>query len=288
MVIPEQIKEFVKRNGPVLPVQIAKEINSNTIIASAHLSESVANKELRISHIKVGTSPLYYLPGQEASLQKFSNHLHEKERKAYELLKNKEILRNNKLEPVIRVALKNINDFAVPLQVNYKENSEIFWRWYLLSNQEAEKLIKAELEEKPVPRKAEPQGAEEQKELVKKIMPGEVQKETKETQKEPAEPLLKLINNYFHQNKIKIINERTIRKNSEAEFIIELPSTVGQLTYYCRAKTKKKINEGDLSAVFITGQSKKLPVLLLTKGELTKKAKKMLEKEFKGMSVKKI
>jgi hypothetical protein len=76
-----------------------------------------------------------------------------------------------------------------------------------------------------------------------------------------------------------------IRKSSEADYVIKVPSSVGALTYYCKAKSKKKITEGDLSSAFIHGQTRKLPTLFLTNGELTKKARDMLEKEFRGMSV---
>ena len=63
---------------------------------------------------------------------------------------------------------------------------------------------------------------------------------------------------------------------------------MGVLPFYCKAKNKKTINDGDLSSVFIQSQSRKLPVLLLTTGDLTKKAKELLEKEFRGMHIKRI
>lgn len=319
----EKITEFIRLNGPGLPMQVAKQINSDTLMASAHLSELVSSKKLKISHVKVGSSPLYYLPGQEANLQKFSDRLHEKEKKAYELLKNNRVLREISLEPIARVALKNIKDFAVPLEVSYQGKSEIFWKWYLTPNKEAEQLIKEILKETE-PKKADKEKPEEAaagiegkfKERQKKIeeqKPEQIQKEPlkqpiKEAEKTKEQPLqeklakslktkpapkttrqfMDLIADYFTQNKIRIIEKSIARKNSDAEFVIKVPSTVGELAYYCKAKAKKRVNEGDLSAAFINGQSKKLPVLILIKGELTKKAKEMLEKEFKGMSVKRI
>jgi len=139
----EKILQFIKEKGPVLPIDIAKHINSNTLMASAHLSELSSNGKLRISSVKVGGgSPLYYLQGQESQLQRFADNLHEKEKRAYDLLSQKKVVKDNELEPVIRVALRAIKDYAVPLQVNFKGNSEIFWRWYLLTNKEAEELIK--------------------------------------------------------------------------------------------------------------------------------------------------
>jgi hypothetical protein len=43
-----------------------------------------------------------------------------------------------------------------------------------------------------------------------------------------------------------------------------------------------------MAAAFVQGQLRKLPTLLLSTGTLSKKAKEMLGKEFKGMVVKQI
>ena len=45
------------------------------------------------------------------------------------------------------VALRNIKDFAFKLEVSVDNKSEIFWKWYLIDNNEAEKIIKGILEE---------------------------------------------------------------------------------------------------------------------------------------------
>ncbi len=142
MDIKEKILDFIKNKGPVLPVEISKEINSDILMASAHLSELTSNKKLRISSVKVGSSPLYYLPGQEEQLQNFSSTLQEKEKRTYDLLSQKKVLRDSELDPLSRTTVRQIKDFAVPLKVNHKGNTEIFWRWYLLPTEEAEKTIK--------------------------------------------------------------------------------------------------------------------------------------------------
>ena len=146
--VKQKIIELIRIKGPVIPVQISKEINSDILLSSAHLSELSSEGKVKISNIKVGGTPLYYLPGQESSLQNFSNNLHEKEKKAFDLLRDKKILRDNKSEPVRRVALREIKDFAVPLQVTYQINKEIFWKWYILSREEASSLIKSYLTKK--------------------------------------------------------------------------------------------------------------------------------------------
>ena len=132
---------MINIKGPVIPSQISKEINSDILMASAHLSELSSEGRVKVSNLKIGGTPLYFLKGQESQLERFSDNLHEKERKAYELLKEKKVLRDNKLEPVIRVALRGIKDFAIPLQVTFQNNKEIFWRWHSSNKEEATALV---------------------------------------------------------------------------------------------------------------------------------------------------
>ena len=81
---------------------------------------------------------------------------------------------------------------------------------------------------------------------------------------------------------------KTIRKKSEIDLIISVPSGVGNIEYFCKAKNKKRINHADLSSAFVQGQLKKLPVLFITTGSLTKKAKEMLGNEFKNIKINKL
>ena len=147
----EKILGIIKVKGPVLPVQISKEIGSNILMASAHLAELTANGKLKISAIKVGGSPLYYLAGQEEMLHRFTENMNDKEKKAFDLLMQSKILRDSEQEPVIRVALRAIKDFAVPLNVSYGDNKEVFWKWHLMPDAEAEQAIKSKMNvaEKP-------------------------------------------------------------------------------------------------------------------------------------------
>ena len=141
----EKILTIIKEKGPILPVKVSKEINDNILMTSARLSELLTAKQIKISNLKVGGSPLYYFSGQENKLQNFVDNLNGTEKKAYELLGQNKILRDFGQEPAIRVALRQIKDFAVPLQVNYENKIEIFWKWYLTDNKEAEILIKNKL-----------------------------------------------------------------------------------------------------------------------------------------------
>ena len=276
--VSQRVLEIVRLKGPVIPTQISTEIGTSSLLASAILSELVSNSNLKISSVKIGGTPLYYAPGQEEKLQNYTKYLHEKETKAYELLKSKSVLRDKALEPVTRVALRQIKDFAAPLNVSTATGTELFWKWYLLSNEEAEPLIKQllQIEEKPAQPTA---NLPNQQTLAPK---------PKKATRKSSDDFVKKILEYLSRNKIEVIEKIENKKKNEAEFVVAVPSPVGSIKYYSKAKDKKNCNEGDLSTAFVQGQNRKLPVLFLTTGKLTKKATEMLQKEFSTINVQKV
>ncbi|MBI2656044.1 hypothetical protein HYX06_06495 [Candidatus Woesearchaeota archaeon] len=304
MELREKIVEIVKSKGPVLPVQISKEIGTNILMASAHLAELTASKRLKISNVKVGGSPLYYLAGQEPMLQKFTGNFNDKEKKAFDLLSQIRILVDSEQEPVMRVALREIKDFAMPLNVTYNSKTEIFWKWFLTPDDEAEKIIKTKLGiDKPEEKKIEAKKAEPIKPLKEKPAPKEIKESPQQKLKEPIEKLqekrgrkpkekedlfLKDLMKFFEKNRINIISSEVVKRNSEIDFVVEIPSVVGNLQYYCKAKNKKRTSDSDLSTAYVKGQLKKLPVLVLSTGELSSKAQEMLAKELSSLTFKNI
>ncbi|MBN2454733.1 hypothetical protein JXB11_04265, partial [Candidatus Woesearchaeota archaeon] len=79
-----QVLELVNRRGPIIPSQISGEIGTDILLASAILSELASKKQIRVSKLKVGGTPLYYFPGQEEKLQEFIKYLNGKQREAYD------------------------------------------------------------------------------------------------------------------------------------------------------------------------------------------------------------
>lgn len=290
------------RIRPLQPTNVAKALGKDSFMASAMLADLASKGKLKISNIKVGSSPLYYLPGQEASLQDFIKSLNEKDQKTVILLSEKKILRDKELDPLTRVSLRQTKDFSIPLEVGLNEQRELFWKWYLLSNEEAERLIKEVLnikepeikEEQPKEIQTQtPQPELEDKKIEKKARRKRIEKQEKieiveEKQQLNQENLINFDENvkkFFQENKI-IIQEQLIQKKN-SELLIEIPSPVGSLNYYCVVKDKRKITNGDLSNAFVQGQLKKLPILFITNGELTKKAEEIF-KQLKGLTVKRI
>ncbi|MBU0459231.1 MAG: hypothetical protein KJ771_00315, partial [Nanoarchaeota archaeon] len=88
---------------------------------------------------------------------------------------------------------------------------------------------------------------------------------------------------------INVEETELIRKNSEIEFLVRITSVVGETTYFCKARKKKRCDEKDISAAYMQAQIKKLPLLFLYTEELTRKAQEMLESDaFKNALIKKI
>ena len=277
----ESVLEIVKFKGPLLPVQIAKDIGTNIMFAGALLSELVSNGKIKITNVKMGGSPLYYTDNQIEKLQDLIKHLNEKDRQTALLLKEKKILRDNECTPLQRVSLREIKDFAKPLQAKENEQVELFWKWYLVSDEEAKGLIEEVMKEyKPV---------EEVKKIDKKI---EIEKEIKKVKpkverKKPTKSLgLKNVNDYFNQNNIKILNADVVNKNKEVNYVVEITSDIGNLNFFVKFKDKRKIEEGDLSLAL--NEAKNMPLIFLSNGDLSKKAKKLIENEFKGIIFRKL
>ncbi len=335
--ITDRVKQLVRMRGPLIPSQISKEIGTNILMASAILSELSSKNDVKISSVKIGGSPLYYVQGQEPKLQNYLGSLHQKEKEAFEQLKTSGVLKDRSLEPVIRVALRQIKDFAKPIEASMDGNVELFWKWYLLSNEEAEAAIKnmlvlkegksagaAQLQQQIL--QIEPVAGTEtpaiaaissplaqsiQQQIQQQLRPQQPQmaqsplqqatatlvKETSQTQtkklirQKTALPttteFTKIINEFFATGWIEV-ESQALSKKSESEYVVLLPSPVLKLRYYLIAKNKKTCTDSDISSAIVQGQLKKLPVLLLTRGELSKKAQELLAKEIGAIVVKKI
>ena len=275
------------QTAPLLPSGVAKALNTNSIMAGAMLSEMCSKGVLKTSALKVGGSPLYYKPGNEAQLFNHIGSLNEKDRRTVLKLKEEKIIRETEADPLTRVSLATVKDFAKPLTVSYDNKQETFWKWFELADADAEELIRLIIEP-PKTQPEKPKLAETPKKA-ETLKPVEAQQKVLEPTEKKTEPTGNFwdkIHGFFTQNNITL-HEKTAVKKTDFDLILELPSPVGTLTYYCKARSKKKITDADISAAYVQGQIKKLPVIFLTDGELNKQAITVLS-QLKGITVKKV
>jgi hypothetical protein len=187
----EKVFEILKIRGPMLPLEIGKLTGLDSIMAGAYLSELVSNKRARLSYLKVGGSPLYYVDGQEHKLQNYKDSLKGPEKKAFEILKEAKLLKDADLEPVIRVSFQNMKDFAKPIEITQNSHKELYWKWYLVKNDQLRDIlapVQKPAEPEPQPEKEEPKEEvkeETKPEAVKEPEPVR-QHETSEQKEEPV------------------------------------------------------------------------------------------------------
>lgn len=282
----EDVLRAVQELGPVVANKIKQRLGeSDSMLIQVYLSELQKEKKVRMTHLQLGSSSFAYTPQQVPQLENLAKHLNEKDRRAAQKLKQASILRANTQDPLTRVSLQTIKDFAKPLQVKTAQGEETFYRWYTVSSEQAQEKIKEIL---GVTKKA-PESQEEttqtpptEKETQESVKKQEAQKPSKETQQplthidansEFAEEILA----YIREKNVVVHQFEEVRKGSEIDAIIELPTAVGNIKYYCKAKSKKNSNDGDLAAAILTAKSKMLPALYITTGTVTNKAKENKE-----------
>ena len=140
--IKNKIYEEITINGPNFSSALAIKLGVPSLFASALFSELVNEKKLKVSCIKAGESPLYYVEGQETKLENFVGYLTEEQQKAYKLLSVKKLILDDSERVEIRYALRNLKDFVVPLKVRSSDSERLFWKWYKVSNDEVMSTIR--------------------------------------------------------------------------------------------------------------------------------------------------
>lgn len=296
----ERILSSMMVRGPSLPVQIARELGVSPLFAGAFLSELKAEDKLKLSNLRVGSSPLYFLQGQENLLEGFVKHLNNREREAFVLLQGAKVLDDAKQTPVVRVALRAIKDFAVPVKVRVNGESKLFWKYFSLDDSEVGRVISESVEsEREVPIQKSEQAKETQKvkkpvqkeslEAKQKSSPEKKIPDIRKTEKEKLalKPGLgvkrkkeenefgRSVRDYLAGKDVELL-EILSDKKREFEGRVRIDTLFGKQEFYLVAKEKKSATENDLVMGWQKAHGLKLQALIMTTGELNKKAKEHL------------
>ena len=278
----EKIILYLKNNGPTLPVVISKVIEMDPFFASAILSEVLGEKRIKATHMRIGSSPLYFLEGQENQLEKMTSSLKSAEREAFEKLREKKILKDADETPAIRVALRSIRDFAIP----FKLDEQVMWRYYLVTEDEVRKMFS------PIEKKEEKLEKVEKEIVVKKER---VRREVKRKDfassdignNEPAKSFEKKvldispdkgeekseffneIKNYLEGRKIEFLEEIQSDKK-EVVAKVSIDSDVGKINFLLVAKNKKSVSKEEINTAVQRATYSKMPCLIIVRKEPTK------------------
>jgi len=253
--IKEKIISVLRRNGPSLPVHIAREIDSSILFTSAFLSELVSEKKIKMSNLKIGNSPLYLIAGQEYMIEKYFHYLKSKEKEAFHLLKEKKFMKDSEQNPAIRVALKEIKDFAIPFQK--PDTGELYWKFFTVPESEFTEKIK------PEPRK-------EERKKIKKIFKN---KTTKRMSSKKENKLLNKVKEFLSEREIEIVDIISFDKN---EIMLKIKKRDSGTARIFIAYKKKKINEADIIKAAKKAAEFGLPYMIANSGGPLKKVEDLI------------
>jgi hypothetical protein len=300
--LKQNIIESIKKRGPSLPIHIAKDIEMSMLFTSAFLGELVGERRLKISNLRVGSSPIYYLEGQEEKLEDFGTHLKSKEKVAFELLQKERFLEDETQHPAIRVALREIKDYAIP----FEEEGKIIWRYFIepVKNYKKDQIDEKEIieekineelikENKEIPKKEVLEAIEEvrvesnKKEEKREKETGSAKEEKqvedifekekpKEKKKKEYSEFVEKVIDYLEKNNFKIKEELSFKKK-EYHAIIEINSDLGPIDFILYAKEKKTLNTDDLMTAVKIAKEKNTQILFLSLGDLNKKSKEFYD-----------
>lgn len=292
----ERILSLIQMRGPSMSIQISKWIGVSSLFAGAFLSDLYAEKKVKMTNMKVGSSSLYYLEGQEASLENFIEHLQAREKEAFLLLKKENVLDDETQTPVMRVALRAIRDFAIPIRARVNEEVKLFWKYFLMPDSDAkrimqeklglsepaEKMRKEEEEKKEVDggevqesEKAEEEG-EEKAEIKEEKKEETKKREKRKKRKIPENEFSKKMKDYLSGRDIELIEVLSEKKR---EFIarVRVDMVLWKQEFLLVAKDKKLISDSDLTVALQNAQSARMPALFMSLGKLHRKGEEYLK-----------
>ncbi|MCH7850185.1 MAG: hypothetical protein IH845_00915 [Nanoarchaeota archaeon] len=226
--------------------------------------------------MKIGASPLYLIPGQEKKLEDQVEHLRSIEKEAYMRLKEKKILIDESEEPRIRVALRDLKDFAKPFRLQDK----IAWRYAFTPEEEIKNIINKEEtseEELKSSEKTESRAKEEtpkektESKKIEKIF----NKENQSVKIQKPEFLIEL-KEYLKSEKIEFLKEiKTEKKEIVAK--VNISTTLGDINFLLIAKNKMTISKEEINSCLQQGNYNNMPCLLIIRKEPPKNIKELLQ-----------
>ena len=281
----EDIIRIISEKGPSLPAAIASELRIQLLFISAFLSELYREERVKMSHLKIGTSSLYYLPGQEKTLENFIQHMNPREREAFNLVKSNSLLKDTELSPVMRVAIREIKDFAAPIE----KNGEVYWKYIFSENvtipevkensqKNEEQKVEPEKEkvEEPKEEKAEEKPKRTRTHKKKSSPPVSVSLTLNGSSQIPLSEFTEEIKQFLTKN--SFLNIEVI-KSDKKECVLKaaLSQQLGNKEYLIFAKDKKTIKQEEIAVSLQEAHNNKLLCIVMSRGDVDKKSSTFIE-----------
>ncbi len=290
----------VVRTGPVLPVEVASKLGVDSFLANAYLSQLVDAGKIKQSNERVGNSFVYFLAGQEAQASsRISNLLQggkktarmyassvpagpevEQKRQAFtqrlaEIEAKEQIRKPAPQQPLPQIAQQK------PQTVSETQKQEFLstLRPAIESQLKQQAPPQVQSAQLNLPKIPSPQavfaavgqnfnsqrveGMEKAKSVFHKIKSTIFMEEGRVVEKALG---------FLVDAGSEIIGKELRKKGREADILAIVPTPIGPIKFFVMARDKRTVSEAELSLAFTAGQHKKLPVIYVTNGKLTKSA----------------
>ncbi len=263
MSMKDRIFALLKEKGPMFPAEVAAKLGGNSFLAKAYLSELVSGGAIRAESMGLKEGFIYFLPGQEKIAEK----------------KVQEVINFKRTPSMYSEGKKNISPELLEKQKKFSQlTNETLQKDKEMEIRRMQRI--RELEEK---RRIDQRKKQEEAKRISSDTQGRKLKERSlsasvQEKHESKDSFEDMAMDFIQKNGITIVEELESKRKTEIDLIVEVPSPVGNLPFFCKIRNKKKINDSDLSLVHSTAISKNMNALLITKGELSKSAKSFLEK----------
>lgn len=280
--------EIVKQ-GPVLPVEVASKLGVDSFLANAYLSQLIDANKIKASKERVGNAFVYFLPGNESAADSRVQNLLKPTQKTARMFASSvpvgaevEQKRQAFAERLQEIEKKEAIQRAQPKpEVKLVSIAEKVKQEFLDRFRPAITEQLARQDAKSASVLVQPAAKVQDERKIAEQMMQEVEKKVKDVKeiKEVKADSGKLVENtlaFLVGGHADIISKELKKKGKEADIVAYIPSPIGNLKYLIVVRDKKTVSEADLSLAFTEGQSKKLPVLFITGGKLTKTAENYL------------
>ena len=240
----ETVINFLRKNGPSLPVEIGKTLGFNSLLTNAVLSDLIIRGQIKRSVKSIGSSFIYYLQGQEDAMRaKLVSELSIQEKNLLQKIKNSVMLPEEQLNAHDRQFINSVRDF---IKIIKRDNKNLIALCNTPEPAASKPVIKLEVKQE--------------------LKPEAIEKETEGDFNSSVINRLKKLG--------EIINEKVITKGKESEYLLRIKTVLGEQELFVKSKNKSRVNETDLSMIYTQALKLKKPAILITNGSLTKSAEK--------------
>lgn len=294
------ILTYLQQHGPSLPVEVSSDMEEDSLIVSAMLSELAHQKLLIHSRMRIGSVSLYALPSQADALRERLRRefMQEPAHGAIARLEREHLIMEDEARGPERKSFDTAPDFAEPLRIRVEGREVLCWAWHGLTDEEVRTLVERKLmpvvegSEAPGPQPTAPPPTPAQTTLPvqqpaprPEPAPAPVPEPAPPPQKkgDPGEvplsaaPLLSQLKGWG----LDVLSLEEERKGSAYGGLVCAATPAGVQTYILRYRNlKKQVGPTDLMEAYVQGVESKTPVLFISASGFSDKARKYHQENF--------